>query len=124
MDWCNTPDPTKANHNPIAVLDGDTGRRIVRRKGRPGETITLSASGSRDPDGDSIEMSWFIYREAGSFVGEVSLSSGAGETTRLVIPEEESKSQEPSTIHVILQVKDGGQPPLHAYRRTIVTCER
>ena len=84
---------------------------------RSGETVSLSAGGSRDPDGDVFTASWFVYPEAGSYRGEVTLSATTGETTRLTAPSVER----PETVHVILQLEDQGEPHLFAYRRAIVT---
>jgi hypothetical protein len=106
-----------ANHNPIAVLNGDTTKDVLEIEAKPGETVTLSAEGSGDPDGDSVNTSWFVYPEAGSHGGDVSLSGTIGATTRMVAPSQEK----PETVHVILQVEDQGDPHLFAYRRVIVT---
>ena len=82
-----------------------------------GETVTLSARGSQDPDGDAFSVTWFSYREAGTFRGDVQLDATCGETTSLVAP----AVGKAETIHVILQLEDRGEPNLFAYRRAIVT---
>jgi hypothetical protein len=117
MDWCVAEKREDANHNPIAVLQGDATKEIVRIEARPGETVALSAAGSRDPDGDPIMKSWFVYPEAGTHGGPVTLSEHHGPETSLVAPAVEK----PETIHVILQVEDLGVPHLFAYRRAIIT---
>jgi hypothetical protein len=117
MDWCVAPDYEGANHNPVAVLNGDGSRRIIEIEARPGETVTLSAAGSTDPDGDAFTSSWYPYSEAGTYRGEISLSHATGPETALVAPSVER----PETVHVILQVEDQGEPSLFAYRRAIVT---
>jgi hypothetical protein len=48
-------------------------------------------------DGHALAMSWFIYREAGTFPGE---------TTSLVAPSLDRKFRAPQPIHMILQVQD------------------
>jgi hypothetical protein len=116
MDWCVADDFKKANHNPVAVLNGDTTRRVLELVARPGDIVKLSAAGSKDPDGDTFTFTWFIYREAGTFIGEVNLSAAGGETTSLVAP----AVQQPATLHVILQVRDRGAPSLFACRRAVV----
>jgi len=119
LDWCVTEDYRKANHHPIAVLNGDTTRRVVELAAQPGETVTLSAAGSKDPDGDELATTWSIYPEAGTFRGEWKLSAAIGETTSLVAP----AVPNPQTIHVLLQVADNGAPRLFAYRRAIITID-
>ena len=119
MDWSVTNDFKKANHNPIAVLNGDSTKRVLKLTAKPGATITLSATGSHDPDGDALTTSWFIYREAGTFRGEVELSATSGDTTSLVVP----VVTQPETVHVILQVEDDGAPSLFAYRRAVITMQ-
>ena len=110
MDWCVSE---KANHAPVAVLNGVPGREIVTLSAKPGETVTFSAAGSTDPDGNALEPVWFVYREAGSFKGPVTL------TTSFVAPAVSA----PQTIHVILQLKDDGQPALSSFRRAVVTIQ-
>ncbi len=64
-------------------------------------------------------MKWFVYREAGTFPGEVKLTKGTGESTSLIAP----TVDEPQTLHVILQVEDDGTPNLVAYRRAVITIQ-
>ena len=123
MDWCVARDYKRANHNPIAVLNGDRSKRIVELAARPGETVALSASGSSDPDGNAIRSHWMIYREAGSFNGDAELSRAVGNETVLSIPSARNRSSGTSTIHVILTVEDNGSPSLVAYRRAIITVQ-
>jgi hypothetical protein len=117
MDWCVAERFEQANHNPVAVLNGDTSKRVLELTARAGDTVTLSATGSSDPDGQRIAMSWFVYREAGTYEGDVKLSSAAGDRTTFVAP----AVKRPSTVHVILQVQDDGTPQLTSYRRAVVT---
>ena len=119
MDWCVADAYDKANHNPIAVLNGDISRQIVEIVAKPGETVHLTAAGSSDPDGDDLTITWFVYPEAGTFRGEVKLAATTGETTRFVAP----GVKRPETVHVILQIEDKGSPSLFAYRRAIITVQ-
>ena len=117
MDWCVATEFAQANHNPVAVLNGDTTRHVLEIDARPGETVTLSAAGSSDPDGDAFTRTWFVYPEAGTHGGALALSQAHGPETLLVAP----SVKEPETVHVILQLEDQGEPHLFAYRRAIVT---
>ena len=116
MDWCVRPF-AEANHNPRPVLDGRSDPAVLYLDVAPDEEIELSASGTTDPDGDAFAYRWFVYGEAGSYGGEVSLSGAETETVRFTAP----RVDEPRTIHVILAVRDDGAPPLTAYRRAVVT---
>jgi predicted nucleic acid-binding protein len=117
MDWCVAATRDDANHNPVAALNGDASKSILEIEAKPGESVTLSADGSSDPDGDRVTTSWFVYREAGTHGGAVTLSHGTGPETRMVAP----TVDKPETVHVILQLEDQGDPHLYAYRRAIVT---
>lgn len=117
LDWCVADDFKRANHNPLAVLNGDATRRVVELEARPGDTVTLSAAGSSDPDGDALTATWSIYGEAGSLKGDVKLSSFEGETTTWVAP----PARQPATVHVLLELWDAGMPRLCSYRRAVVT---
>ncbi len=115
-DWCVADEFAKANHNPLAVLNGDRTKRILNVDAKSREKVRLSAAGSSDPDGDALVHAWFLYAEAGTPGLDVELSSTDGETTSLVAPQ----VSEPATLHVILQLEDRGQPSLFAYRRAVI----
>lgn len=119
MDWCVADSFDDANHNPVAVLNGVEGKDVVNISVDEGETVTLSAAGSSDPDGNSFETTWFVYPEAGTFNGTVLLSDSSGEMTSFVAPDVRNES----TVHVILQLKDDGDPSLYSYRRAVVTVK-
>ena len=119
MDWCVAERYEEANHNPAPVLNGDRSKRVLELRARPGETVRLAAAGTKDPDGDELKTTWFVYPEAGTFGGPVKLSAEAGEQTTFEAP----RVQSPQTVHVVLQVEDAGTPSLFAYRRAVVTVE-
>jgi len=119
MDWCIADDYKKANHNPVAVLNGDRSKGIMNLTAKPGDTVTLSSTGSSDPDGHAVKCQWMIYKEAGTLGGDVTLSRDTGQKTTLTIP----SSRDTSTIHVILTVEDDGTPSLVAYRRAVITVQ-
>lgn len=118
MDWCIADEFTKANHNPVAIVQGNETKSVVRVTAKPGSTLKLSAEGSRDPDGDDLTHDWFVYREAGSDPGDVQIELDDQSETTLVIPPDAKPDQ---TIHVILRLQDNGTPKLTSYRRVIVT---
>jgi hypothetical protein len=117
LDWCVADTFDKANHNPRAVLNGDRTKDVLRVAAKPGDRVTLSAVGSSDPDGDRFDARWFLYPEPATYRGPLALSSEAGEGTSFVAPAVEK----PETVHVVLELRDQGTPPLFAYRRAVVT---
>jgi hypothetical protein len=119
LDWCVTEDYAKANHSPAAVLNGDGSRNVLELTAKPGVTVRLSAEGSKDPDGHGPRARWSIYNEAGTYRGGVRLSEVEGLTTALTSPD----VTEPRTVHVILELRDDGTPPLYAYRRAVITVQ-
>jgi hypothetical protein len=111
MAWC-TKSYKEANHPPVPVL-GNPDRITVKS----GEGFGLDASGSYDPDGDSLSFLWFTYPEAGSYKGEIKIVPENADGAYVVAPEVEKME----TIHIILRVTDKGAPPLSRYKRIIVT---
>ncbi len=116
LDWCVKP-RGGANHRPHAVLNGRNGWEVLRLEAKPGSVVELDAHGSSDSDGDTITHEWFVYGEAGTHRGEVTLDAADGPTTRFIAPE----VQRAETIHILLRLRDDGDPPLCAYRRAVVT---
>jgi hypothetical protein len=119
MDWCVADTFEKANHNPVAALQGDASKAVAQMRVNSGERVSLSAAGTRDPDGNKMACRWFIYNEAGTFKGSVEIEDSTSQKASFVAPQVD----EPKSLHVILEVKDDGQPPLYSYRRVIVTIE-
>ena len=110
----------EANHPPRAVLNGDGGKSILQLTAAAGENLLLSAAGSSDPDGHELTYEWFVYREAGTYAGDVSLSAKDAQSRRLEIPVDASGK----TIHVVLALRDRGTPPLASYRRAVVSITK
>jgi hypothetical protein len=117
LDWC-VKRFEEANHPPVALIDGHSGKHIVHLNAAPGLTVKLNASGSADPDGHSFDYEWFVYPEAGTYEGEVKVADAAEAAASLVVPPDAAGR----TIHVILTVRDSGTPPLAAYRRIVIHC--
>jgi hypothetical protein len=116
LDWCVTDDFKKANHPPVAVLNGDHGHGAVALTTSPGETLTLSSTGSNDPDGNALEARWFIDRDASSTARHATLSGDRGESVRVIM----ARDQTTGSVHVILSLSDNGTPPLTRYRRAVI----
>jgi hypothetical protein len=86
---------------------------------KPGQVVSLDASESSDPDGDALSYRWFVYKEAGTWDGDVAIDRYATPKATLRMPEAASSK----TIHVILEVRDNGNPSLYSYRRIVLTIQ-
>jgi len=118
MDWSLADSYEKANHNPVAAFDNDTSRKYVILKAQPGDRVKLSAAGTSDPDGDEVAYRWFHYAEAGDkpYQGKIAIENANRENAGFVMPGL-GRNEE---VHIILEVRDSGSPPLFGYRRIIV----
>jgi hypothetical protein len=120
MDWCVNP-PEEANHNPIAAFGEDTGNRVILLKAKPGEALALDSSASSDPDGDNLQTSWWHYREAGTYDGELAIQHPNQAIATLNIPDDANDCE----IHIILELIDDNQiVPMYDYRRIVISVER
>ena len=119
MDWCIADTFKKANHNPIAALYGNTSKDVAQMRVKSGNRVSLNAKYSSDPDGNQLTYHWFVYNEAGTYKGQVEIKNNTSSQAYLIAPE----MDEQKTLHVILEVKDNGQPPLYSYRRIIIAIE-
>jgi len=119
MDWCVAETFEKANHNPIVAFQGDSGKAVAKVRAASGQRVSLSAAGTRDPDGNAVSYRWFVYKEAGTFKGDVTIEDATSPQAWFLAPQ----VTEPVPLHIILEVWDDGQPRLCSYRRIIVTIE-
>ena len=115
LGW-SIKEPSEANHEPFAIIGKDHGNQIIRMKVKPGATIQLDATGSFDPDGDQLDIKWFVYETAGTYAGKVLPESGASPVLNFKVP----KDLEDKEIHLVLEVRDNGTPSLVSYRRVIL----
>lgn len=114
MDWC-VQDVAHANHLPKIASDGAAVRRPVVKQAIAGQPLTLSASAT-DPDDQALQYRWWIYADAGTYARPVKLTNETSPAVTLEIPADSSGK----TLHVILEVTDGGEPPLTALARFVV----
>jgi hypothetical protein len=119
MDWCAKPFD-EANHPPAPVLNGQKGLDPLEINAKPEERVELTAAGSTDPDRDQLAFRWFVYPEAGSYRREVSINNDSATATSLTVPHDATGK----SLHVILEVRDDGTPPLTRYRRAIIEVSK
>ncbi len=130
MDW-TVRDFAHANHNPQLVLNGQPGTAPVEITADAGQTLTLDAAGSTDPDGQPLHYKWWHYKEAG-------LTGSRGASVNLTAadtPQAQVRINSPcrdpwipglipcrgdGVAHIILEVTDDGSPRLTSYRRVIL----
>jgi len=130
MDWTVKP-YAEANHNPRVTVNGSSGTAPIYIDAVVGDTITLDAGASRDPDGNSLAYEWFHYAEAGYVPGRgmanVDVQRPNAPIARVKVTQacrsnwlDTNKSCASGVAHIILAVTDNGSPSLTSYRRVIL----
>lgn len=120
MDWC-VESYDKANHNPVAVLNGNSSRSISFVNAKTGEKLNFNASDSFDPDkNQKLSFAWWIYPEAGTYNGNMPLKDADKNKLSLIVPDNAKGKQ----IHLILDVSDNSDiAVLHDYRRIVINVK-
>jgi hypothetical protein len=111
--WC-VKNYREANHAPVVKLN-----HAANISSKPGEWVKLSGSAT-DPDGNKLTYRWWQYQQAGTYAGKIEIKNAEGKDASFVAP---SDAKTGDTIHVILEVKDSGSPPLTRYQRVILTLK-
>jgi hypothetical protein len=129
MTW-TVADFAHANHNPVAVVNGQSGTAPMEMDVRVGETVSLDGGQSSDPDRQQLHFHWFHYGEAGLADGNLAaLTLSGSDTPRVTIRADAAcrplwlpliPCKGDGTAHVILAVTDEGSPRLTSYRRIIL----
>lgn len=107
-----------ANHEPVVSVP--KGKLNISAKA--GQKVQLVGHAT-DPDGDALTATWWQYKEAGTYGGDVSVANpnalrGPGST--VTVPRDAVAGE---TIHLILEVTDDGAIPLTRYQRVIITVK-
>ena len=111
-------------------MNGKGGTAPIDIDATAGQSITLDASQSSDPDGQQLSYRWFHYAEAGVADGNLAAVTLTGADTRRVTIHADSPCRAPwlplvpcrgsGVAHIILAVTDNGSPRLTSYRRVIL----
>jgi hypothetical protein len=127
IGWTLTPEFARANHPPEVVVNGVGGRSPVSISSCENRTVSLTAEGTRDPDGNELVYHWWQYREATGGVNpqELAISGEGSKEAKVVVPVTRKPAPNvatPSevTYHIVLSVTDDGVPPLTRYRRVLL----
>ena len=113
MDWAADG---KGNRNPLVIVGGTKGLEIMNMNVRSGDEVRLDASGSFDPDDDSLSFRWWHMPESGTWEGSVAIRNTDSEIAEVTVPKDASGK----VIHIICEVTDSGTPSLTSYRRVIL----
>jgi hypothetical protein len=118
-------------HEPIAVVNGQPGTAPIEIDVQAGQSLTLDATASKDPDGHGLHYHWFHYAEAGSADGNLSaITLTNTETPRPTVHIDAvcrpvwlpglMPCRGGGKAHIILAVTNDGMPRLTSYRRVIL----
>jgi hypothetical protein len=112
MMWSVTPTYAGANHEPHVRLRGSS-----RIGARPGATVRLEAVTS-DPDGNTVTVKWWRWKDVDTYPGDVRLSNPASPAIDVQVPADAIAGQ---TIQLVVEATDNGTPPLTRYERVVMT---
>ena len=90
---------------------------------QPGQTISLEASATTDPDGHPLQFSWSIYPSSPTLNSQVRIEAHEAHDTmnpKVIVSPDLADSQ----IPLLLTVTDQGKPPLTRYGRILIMVRK
>nr|WP_246463375.1 nucleoside hydrolase-like domain-containing protein [Nitrospirillum iridis] len=126
IGWTLTPDARAGRHPPVVVVNGQEGTAPLEVSLKPGDSLALDASASRSPDGGAVTFRWWQYKEPSTWqdavvvVPDLLIQGADGAKAVVTVPTARPMLPGPQRLHVILEVRGGGDLPLTRYRRVII----
>lgn len=109
----------KGTTNPVVIVNGRSSISPLHMTAKVGENLSLDASKSYDPEGDTINYLWWQQPEAGTYQKPLELKETTGEQLTVSIPADASGK----SIHMICEVHDNSPFNLVSYQRVIIDVE-
>lgn len=116
MCWAATDKFSEANHHPVPVLEDDSTFNCIHRIAEAGSWLEFNATASYDPDGDTLNYAWLVYKEPSTYKETVQICADNKGFCRLRVPRDAAGKD----IHLILELSDNGSPQLTGYRRIVI----
>jgi hypothetical protein len=101
----------ESNHPPVIE------KVTVAGTVKSGQKVELNATGT-DPDGDNIYYYWWHYPDPSGMKQPIKINHETSASASFIVPENSDKN-----LHIILEVKDDGNPGLKRYSRLIFNVE-
>ncbi|WP_242126563.1 DUF1593 domain-containing protein [Sphingobium sp. Sx8-8] len=122
IQWSLASRYKDANHPPIIRIDRDRGMAPIARDMIAGQKLKLDLSGTRDPDGDTISLSCWQYKEPST------TSVSTARVPNLLIEQCTDRQivltapavKAPILLHLIVEARDDAHLAMRSYRRVIV----
>ena len=111
MQWAHEG---TGNHNPQGIIGESKGYQPIHVFAKAGDEVSLDASKSTDPDGDTLAFLWWQQPEIGT--AKATINTPDQPVTTIHIPDDAGDNQ----IHIICEVHDSGPFHLVSYRRVII----
>ncbi len=115
MKWSVTQKYEDANHEPTVRVDGPLERKVM-----PGDKVLLKGNVA-DPDNNAISTTWWQFKAAGTYPGDVPINHKDSPSIEVIVPADATAGQ---TIHLVLEATDQATPALTRYQRVILTVAK